>query len=115
MALHDCKMALHDWKMALHDCKMTLHDCKMALHDWKMHARGAMDLLIWQARAAFEGAQAEPYASLLATVAYPPEAMQATENRDRAMRDLRRAVRPLRAQMRAVLRRHPEFVTPLGF
>ena len=100
----------------------------------------AMDLLILQARAAFEGAQAEPYASLLATAAYPPEAveaaltaitvleqldlarglaqkeaMQATENRDRAMRDLRRAVRPLRAQMRAVLRRHPEFVTPLGF
>ena len=100
----------------------------------------AMDLLILQARAAFEGAQAEPYASLLATAAYPPEAveaaltaitvleqlalarglaqkeaMQATENRDRVMRDLRRMVRPLRAQMRAVLRRHPEFVTPLGF
>ena len=93
----------------------------------------AMDLLILQARAAFEGAQAEPYASLLATAAYPPEAvaaaltaitvleqlerarglaqkeaMQATENRDRVMRDLRRMVRPLRAQMRAVLRRHPE-------
>jgi len=43
------------------------------------------------------------------------EAMQATENRDRVMRDLRRMVRPLRAQMRAVLRRHPECVTPLGF
>ena len=82
----------------------------------------------------------EPYASLLATAAYPPEAvaaaltaitvleqldlarglaqkeaMQATENRNRAMRNLRRVVRPLRAQMRAVLRRHPEFVTPLGF
>ena len=100
----------------------------------------AMDLLVLPARAAFEGAQAEPYAALPATAAYPPEAveaaltaitvleqldlarglaqkeaMQATENRDRVMRDLRRMVRPLRAQMRAVLRRHPEFVTPLGF
>ncbi|MBK8795610.1 MAG: hypothetical protein IPM07_03965 [Anaerolineales bacterium] len=98
------------------------------------------DLLIVQARAAFEGAQAEPYASLLATAAYSPAAvetalnaltvleqlilarglthraaMQATEARNRAVRDLRRAVRPLRAQMRAVLRRHPEFVAPYGF
>ena len=101
----------------------------MTLHDWKMHARGAMDLLIWGARAAFEGAQAEPYAALLATAAYPPEvveaaltaitvlkqldlardlapqaAKQATENRDRVLRDLRRAV----------LRCHPEYVTPAG-
>lgn|GEM_PF-1568235 len=98
------------------------------------------DLLIVQARAAFEGAQSEPYASLLATAAYSPAAvetalnaltvleqlilarglthraaMQATEARNRAVRDLRRAVRPLRAQMRAVLRRHPEFVAPYGF
>ena len=31
------------------------------------------------------------------------------------IRDMRRAVRPLRAQMRAMLRRHPEYVTPAGF
>ncbi len=34
---------------------------------------------------------------------------------NRTARDLRRAVRPLRVQMRSLLRRHPEYGRPVGF
>jgi len=99
-----------------------------------------IDLFLPVGRRTLEGAQAEPLASLLATAAYPPAAVeaaltslsvleqlafarqqaryaaiQATEVRNRTVRDLRRAVRPLRVQMRSVLRRHPEFGRPVGF
>ncbi|MCB0158568.1 MAG: hypothetical protein KDD83_10600 [Caldilineaceae bacterium] len=40
---------------------------------------------------------------------------QAWMNRNRSVRELRRMVRPLHVQMRALLRHHPEFVTPAWF
>lgn len=99
-----------------------------------------IELFLPVGRRTLEGAQEEPLASLLATAAYPPPAVeaalasltvleqlafarqqahyaavQATKVRNRTVRDLRRAVRPLRVQMRSVLRRHPEFGRPVGF
>ena len=81
-----------------------------------------------------------PRLALLATAAYPPEAVAAALTAITVLEQLERAragpeggdagdgeprpgharpapdgARPLRAQMRAVLRRHPECVTPLGF
>ncbi len=97
-------------------------------------------IFVGMAREALRAARAEPYASLLAAATYTPAQVEAAlaqvdaleaalyarlhartastnawKDRNRSVRDLRRMVRPLHVQMRALLRHHPEFVTPAWF
>lgn len=98
------------------------------------------DLFVELARDALRAAREEPCASQLAAATYTPAfaeraleqvdaleaayfarlqartaSTQAWMNRNRSVRELRRMVRPLHVQMRALLRHHPEFVTPAWF
>lgn len=97
-------------------------------------------LFINEARRTLAAAQQAPYTATLATVAYEAErvqeietevdaveaalavreaaqgrAMAATNARDLAMMQLRRGAHQLRLQVKAVLRRHPEWPRPGGF
>ena len=97
-------------------------------------------IFVGMAREALRAARAEPYASLLAAATYTPAQVEAAlaqvdaleaalyarlhartastnawKDRNRSVRELRRMVRPLHVQMRALLRHHPEFVTPAWF
>ena len=98
------------------------------------------DLFVALARDALVAAREEPCASQLAAATFAPAQVeaalaqidaleaaifarlyaraastQAWMDRNRSVRELRRMVRPLHVQMRALLRHHPEFVTPAWF
>lgn len=100
----------------------------------------SMDLFLPLARRSLSAAQQTPYATLLAEATYTAEsvttalaqvdalevavrareqahqvALAARQARDRNICALRRAMRPLRVQMKAILHSHPEMVRPAGF
>ncbi|MBE2236923.1 MAG: hypothetical protein IAE81_03980 [Caldilineaceae bacterium] len=100
----------------------------------------SIDLFLPLARRSLSRAQQEPYATLLADATYTPArvatalaqvdaleaaiaarqqahevALKARQARDRTMTVLRRAMRPLRVQMKKILRSHPEMIRPAGF